>query len=183
MQQSGITIGVFAFGEVPTVFLNVIAAHISGFLNIDSEILPSVAPPHYALHEQRIQYDCGIILKAFNPETFDKYEKVIGVLTVDLFVPILTYVYGEARQGGKLALVSTFRLQKNPQGASAPSSLVYERTAKVALHELGHLFNLMHCDDKKCLMHFSGSLKELDRTPIYLCRYCTSYFRHALQRR
>jgi archaemetzincin len=174
---------VFAFGEVPAVFLNVIAAHISGYLKIDSEILSSVAPPHYALHEQRFQYDCGIILKAFDPEMFGEYEKVIGVLTVDLFVPILTYVYGEARQGGKLALVSTFRLQNNPKGASAPSSLIYERTAKVALHELGHLFNLIHCDDKKCLMHFSGSLKELDQTPIYFCRYCTADFRGALQRR
>jgi len=182
MHRKKRTIGVFAFGEVPPIYLKVIAAHISGYLKLDAEILSPVAHPHYALDEHRFQYDCGIILKTVAANAFEGYEKVIGVLTVDLFVPIFTYVYGEARQGGKIALVSTFQLHSNPQKTSEPSSLIYERTAKVAMHELGHLFNLMHCDDEKCLMHFSGSLKDLDRTPVYFCRYCTAYFSDALQR-
>lgn len=183
MPQKKKPIGVVSIGDVPAVFLKVVAAHISGYLNLDAEILPPVALPHFALNENRLQYDCGVILKTIDSETFDGYEKVIGVLAVDLFVPIFTHVFGEARQGGKMALVSTYRLQNNPKGASVPDSLVYERTAKVALHELGHLFNLMHCDDDKCLMHFSGNLEELDETPLFFCRYCTAYFRDALQRR
>ena len=183
MQQRKPTIGVFAFGDVPAIFLKVIAAHISGYLKIDAEIMPSMAHPYYALDRHRLQYDCGLILQTMNANRFDGYEKVIGVLTVDLFVPILTYVYGEARQGGKIALVSTFRMRNNPHSKSDPPSRVYERTAKVALHEIGHLFNMLHCEDEKCLMHFSGNLATLDKTPLYFCRYCTVYFRDALKRR
>ena len=183
MHQKKTTIGVFAFGDVSPVYLQVIAAHISGYLNLDADILSPLAQPEYALDEHRFQYDCGVILKTIDPNRFEEYEKVIGVLTVDLFVPIFTHVYGEARQGGKIALVSTFRLQNNPRKASKPSSLTYERTAKVALHELGHLFNLRHCGDSKCLMHFSGSLDDLDRNPVYFCRYCSVYFREAVERK
>jgi archaemetzincin len=181
MHQKKTAIGVFAFGDIPPVYLQVIAAHISGYLKLDADILPSLGQPEYALDEHRFQYDCGVILKTVNPDRFKGYEKVVGVLTVDLFVPIFTHVYGEARQGGKIALVSTYRLQNNPRKASVPSSLIYERTAKVAMHELGHLFNLSHCDDNKCLMHFSGSLNDLDHIPVYFCRYCTAYFRDAVE--
>jgi archaemetzincin len=44
---------------------------------------------------------------------------------------------------------------------------------------LGHLFNLFHCEDNKCLMHFSGDLEDLDRTPLYFCRYCSAYYKDA----
>jgi len=107
---------------------------------------------------------------------------VIGILDVDLFVPIFSHVFGEAKQGGKYALVSLFRLKKNPDGSTIMSSNFYERAAKVALHELGHLYNLFHCEDKRCLMHFSGGLEDLDETPLYFCRYCTAFFKDALLR-
>ena len=174
-------VGVVPFGQVPEIALKIIGAHISGYFNLSSQILPSLEHPEYALDERRLQYDAGIILKTFESMRFKDYEKVIGVLNLDLFVPIFTHVFGEAKQGGKFALVSLFRLGKNPDGSIPPSSLIFERAAKVALHELGHLFNLLHCEDKRCLMHFSGGVKELDERPLYLCRYCSIYLQGQLQ--
>ncbi|MBW2252743.1 MAG: archemetzincin, partial [Deltaproteobacteria bacterium] len=58
--------------------------------------------------------------------------------------------------------------------------LLYERAVKVALHELGHLFDLLHCEHKRCLMHFSGSIEELDEQPLYLCNYCSIYLQDKL---
>jgi len=175
-------VGVVPLGEVPEIALKVIAAHISGYYKLSVQILPPLGHPDYAFHERRFQYDAGIILKAFESIKFEDYEKVIGVLNLDLFVPIFTYVFGEAKQGGKFALVSLFRLDKNPDGSSSLSSLIFERAAKVALHELGHLFNLFHCREKKCLMHFSGGIQDLDETPMYLCRYCSTYLKNRLLR-
>ena len=175
-------VGVVPLGEVPEIALKVIAAHISGYYKLSVQILPPLGHPDYAFHERRFQYDAGIILKAFESIQFEDYEKVIGVLNLDLFVPIFTYVFGEAKQGGKFALVSLFRLDKNPDGHPSPSSLIFERAAKVALHELGHLFNLFHCREKKCLMHFSGGIQDLDETPMYLCRYCSTYLKNRLLR-
>lgn len=170
-------IGIVPFGEVPEIALKVIAAHISDYLKLPSHILSSLEHPGYALDERRYQYDAGIIIETLESMPFKDYQKVVGVLALDLFIPIFTYVFGEARQGGKIALVSLFRLGKNPDGFSPPTSLVYERAAKVALHELGHLFDLLHCEHNRCLMHFSGSIEELDRQALYLCRYCSIYLK------
>jgi len=171
-------IGIVPFGEVPQLALKVIAAHISAYFNFSADILPPLENPEFALDERRLQYNAAFIIKEFEPKSFSDYKKVIGVLNQDLFVPIFTHVYGEAKQGGNFALVSLFRLNKNPDGSSPSSSLFYERAAKVALHELGHLFNLFHCEEKQCLMHYSGGLEDLDASPFYLCRYCSTFLRN-----
>ncbi|MFC1816119.1 archaemetzincin family Zn-dependent metalloprotease [Thermodesulfobacteriota bacterium] len=173
-------IGVVSFGEVTEIVLKAIAANILGYLHIDTDIASPLEYPNYAYDKGRLQYNAGTILSAFESIPFHDYEKVIGVLDVDLFVPILTYVFGEARQGGKCALVSLHRLKRNLDGSTSSRSLLLERAAKVALHELGHLFNLIHCEDERCLMHFSGGIKDLDKTPPYFCRYCSVYLRDAL---
>ncbi len=174
--------GLAPIGDVPEITSKAIAAHILGYMNLNVDILPPLEHPAYALHEKRLQYDAGTILKALEEASFHEYEKVIAVLDVDLFVPILTYVFGEARQGGKYALVSLYRLKKNLDGSTASTPLLLERAAKVALHELSHLFDLHHCMDTRCLMHFSGELGQLDETPLYFCRYCSTYFGDSLGR-
>ncbi len=172
-------IGVVPFGEVSEIVSKTIAANILGYLHLESVIVPPVEHPHYAFDKGRLQYDAGILLKNFELIASTDYEKVIGVVDLDLFVPILSYVFGESRQGGRCALVSIHRLKKNSDGSSSSTSLLLERTAKVALHELGHLFNLVHCMNEKCLMHFSGGIQDLDTSPPYFCRYCSLYLRDA----
>jgi archaemetzincin len=141
-----------------------------------------MAHPEYAYDEKRLQYNAGLLLKTLASEVSQDYDKVLGVLDVDLFVPILTYVFGEAQQGGRCAIVSIFRFRRNPDRSASPSSLLLERSAKVAMHEVGHLLDLGHCMDEKCLMHFSGGLEDVDKAPLYFCRYCTVYLRDALRK-
>lgn len=174
--------GVVPIGNVPEIASKTMAAHISGYLNLDADILPPLEHPTYALDEKRLQYNASTILKALESEPFHNYAKIMGVLDVDIFVPILTHVFGEAEQGGKCGLVSLHRLRKDVDVSAPPMPLLLERVAKVTLHEVGHLFNLFHCMDEKCLMHFSGRLRDLDKTPLYFCRYCSVYFRDALYR-
>lgn len=171
-------VGVVPFEGVPAIVLKVIAAHILGYFNMIAQILPPLKLPEYAFDKRRLQYDAGIILRSFESMDFNPCKKVIGVLKPDLFVPIFEHVFGEARQGEQYAVMSLFRLGKNPDGSFPPDSLFNERAAKVALHELGHLYDLFHCENKNCLMHFSGGLEDLDVTPLYLCRYCSSYLKY-----
>lgn len=170
-------IGVVAVGSVPEATLKAVAAHVSGYLNLHTEVLPSVGLPSHALDPRRLQYDAGVVLNWLEAVPFSGIDKVVGVVSVDLFVPIFTHVFGEARQGGSAALVSLFQLGS----PSLEAPRVMERTAKVALHELCHLFSLAHCQDIRCLMHFSGGLEALDRTPLYFCRYCALFFRDAIR--
>jgi len=171
-------IGILPVGAVPELILKIIASNIEVHLNLPSEILPFFGPPADALDKRRQQYDAGKMLQAFSVLELEGFKKIVAVCMQDLFIPILTHVHGEAQQGGKFAIVSLFRLQTDKM-LSKLTSLVYERAVKVTLHEIGHLFNLLHCEDKHCLMHFSSTLDELDATPIYFCRYCFKYFKVA----
>ena len=175
-------IGVLPVGDVPELAPKVIAAHIVGYLKLAAEILTPLELPAAALDEINRQYNAAAILSGFDSMPFDHYDKIIGVFKVDLFIPTFAYVFGEARQGGKHALVSLFRLTGANEGRHPPPAILWERAAKVALHELGHLYNLLHCTEKNCLMHYSGGLADLDDIPFYFCRYCNTYFRDALAR-
>jgi len=181
MTSKKISVGVMPLGNFPDIDLQVIADHIIGCFKLNTQILPPFEPPDNALDERRLQYNAGIIIEAMEAVQFGNHDKVIGVLNKDLFIPIFTHVFGEARQGGKCALVSLFRLMKNSDGSTPPKSLVHERVAKVALHELGHLFDLLHCEHKKCLMHFSGGIDEVDEMSLDLCEYCSIYLQDKIR--
>lgn len=96
--------------------------------------------------------------------------KIIGITGLDLYIPILTYVFGEAQLGGKCALVSSYRLLP-PDSASISSKIIQDRVVKTAIHELGHTFNLVHCKND-CVMHISYNLKDIEAAPASFCYYC-----------
>lgn len=174
-------VGVVALGEIPEIVLKVIADHIIRCFKTRTQILSPLESPEYALDEKRLQYNASTIIETFESMQLLDLRKIIAVLNQDLFIPIFTHVFGEARQGGKCGLVSLFRLSKNPDGSSPIKSLIHERATKVALHELGHLFDLLHCEHKRCLMHFSGSIEELDDMSLQLCEYCSIYLQDKLR--
>ena len=91
---------------------------------------------------------------------------------INLFIPILTYVFGEALLDDSCAVMSLWRLVSNSDGTRAPLSLFYERAAKLAVHELAHTFNLSHCDQEDCVMRYLPDLETLDRQDLILCHYC-----------
>jgi archaemetzincin len=174
-------VGVVPLGDVPGTVLKVIAEHITRCFKVTAQILSPLEQPEYALDERRFQYNAAIIIEMFESMHFSDHDKIIAVLNHDLFIPIFTHVFGEARQGGKCGLVSLFRLTKNPDGSAPPESIVLERAAKIALHELGHLLDLLHCEHEKCLMHFSGGIDEVDEMSFGLCEYCSIYLHEKLR--
>jgi archaemetzincin len=88
--------------------------------------------------------------------------RAIGVTRLDLFVPILTFVFGEAELGGRCAVVSLQRLDERFYGVPAREELLRERLVKEAVHELGHTFGLRHCEDWRCVMTPSHAVDRLD---------------------
>lgn len=165
-------VGVVPLGKVPALVPKVIAANITAFYRCPAAVLPERPVPASAFDDRRFQYDAGILIQALHTWEFAGCSKVVGVFSRDIFIPIFNYAYGYAVQGGDLAMVSLFRLNRNADGSMPPPSLFYERAAKIALHELGHLFQLFHCDEPDCIMHFSGAISDLDRIPFYLCPDC-----------
>lgn len=173
-------VGVAPVGRADIFAAGVIAAHISGYFSLHAEPMPAMDLPPDTFDDHRLQYNAASIISALEKKSFDGFSKVIAVLDVDIFIPIFTSVLGEARQGGTVALVSMFRLKQASGGRLPSSGRMLERASKIALHELGHLFGLFHCDDKRCLMHFSGDVDDVDRQPLSLCRYCRMYLKEAI---
>ncbi len=180
MNPPKMSVAVVPIGDVSEIAIKTIAAHIQGYLGLATDILPPLEHPSYALNHRRLQYNAAVIIKTLALRKFCDHDKVIGILNVDLFLPIFEHVFGEAVQDGKYALTSLYRLGRNPDGSTSSRPLVLERAAKVALHETGHLFNATHCMDERCLMHFSGKVIDLDKAPLSFCRYCSIYLRDSI---
>jgi archaemetzincin len=126
----------------------------------------------YAYSTERHQYNSTLIINKLSETAPADYLKVLAICKKDLFIPILTYVFGEAQLNGKSCIVSIYRL-KDTKAFLNPEGVFQERVIKEAVHELGHTFNLKHCSDNNCVMHYCHSLNDVDNKKIGMCRYCS----------
>jgi archaemetzincin len=167
-------------GRVPHTALRVVAANLQTVLGTPVDMLAAMEIPEEAFQPHRGQYDAGLVLKYLARLSFPHHSRILAVTDVDLCTPILTFVFGEAELGRKLAIVSDFRLKHMEDGIMAPEGTYYERLAKVALHEIAHTFSLYHCETPKCLMRFSYGLSHLDELDIFFCERCSFMLRQSL---
>jgi len=124
-----------------------------------------------ALDTRRGQYNSRLLLRLLLDDD-DGARRILGLTAVDLFIPVLTFVFGEAQLGGRAAVVSTHRLRSEPYGIVAPPERLLERTMKEALHELGHTQGLVHCDRPDCVMRSSTYVEDIDAKPARFCGEC-----------
>ena len=93
---------------------------------------------------------------------------------MDLFIPVLTFVFGQAQLDGPGALVSTHRLRNEYYGLPRDRERLVERTIKEVVHEVGHSFGLVHCQDYNCVMHASTYVEDVDLKSSRFCPSCQS---------
>ncbi len=117
------------------------------------------------------QLHAGLVLERLSLG-LGRNEMRLGVTGQDIALPFLDYVYGEAQIGGQTAVVSSFRLKTAHDKYPLSESKMYERIAKVALHETGHLLGFSHCRNERCIMSFSIGLSRLDSLQLALCSNC-----------
>jgi archaemetzincin len=96
--------------------------------------------------------------------------RILGVTDRDLFIPVLTYVFGEAQLDGRVAVVSSARLFEGVREVGP--RLFVERLTKEAIHEVGHAYGLRHCDAPRCVMGRSAGLAGIDAKSHELCPTC-----------
>lgn len=162
---------VVPLGRVDAVACEVAAANIQAILGLSSRRVADWPTPDYAYLPARNQHDAGPILKALARD-LEPPTLRLGITGLDLCLPILTYVYGEARIGGHTALVSLYRLSRDALGNRVPQALFFQRLAKVAVHETAHALGMEHCSAPLCLMHFSQGLRQLDALNLEFCSEC-----------
>jgi archaemetzincin len=158
-------IDLIPMGSIDTTAVSVIAANLQTILGLNTRVLAVQPEPEHAFLARRGQYDAGKILKALTTVS-DGSRFRLAVVAVDIFTPILTFVFGESQLGGIAAVISLFRTRSKNRNTS------YDRAAKIAIHEVGHLLGIVHCQTPDCLMGFSNNLDKLDALPLRFCDAC-----------
>ena len=120
----------------------------------------------------RRQYNGNNLLKYIEMLPATGPGKIIGLFNVDLYIPILTYIFGQAYLGGRSGIASLYRLNNECYGLKADNNLLVERFRKEVIHELGHTFGLIHCKHPTCVMRSSTYVEDIDQKEAALCPQC-----------
>ncbi len=139
---------------------------------VDCDIIPTVLDPSPMFHSQRRQYHSSELLSAMQKLVSGECWRLLGVTDNDLYIPILTFVFGEAQMDGQCALVSTRRLRQEFYGLAPNEDLLENRLLKEAVHEIGHTCGLTHCDNYLCAMAASHAVEWIDLKEASLCPDC-----------
>ena len=139
-----------------------------------AEILTPPLDPGFALHLERQQYHSSEILFSMQRHVTSSTWRLLGVTQLDLYIPILTFVFGEAQLGGKSAVVSYHRLQQEFYGLPPDLDLLANRLLVESVHELGHTLRLTHCHDHQCAMAPSHAVEWIDIKDSGFCEDCVA---------
>jgi archaemetzincin len=120
----------------------------------------------------RKQYDANKLLQLIHSEYTGNALKTIGLFQVDLFIPILTFIFGQAIYNGDTGIASVYRLKNEQYGLKGNDKLIYERFKKVIIHELGHTFGLVHCHIPDCVMRPGTYVEDIDQKKQHFCKKC-----------
>lgn len=123
---------------------------------------------------EREQYSSSQMLKnltAFK-NTLTNVERVLGIVSVDLYADELDFIFGEADSHERVGVISIVRLQQKFYHLPPDVALFQQRILKEAAHGLGHIYNLGHCDNPACVMYFSSQIDEIDQKGNTFCQAC-----------
>ena len=167
-------IRIASLGSVNHEIMQMIVRHVKEMFGCEATMqnLISLPRPDYAFDEKKEQYSSAIILKNLASLCDRSPTKFLAITEVDLFIPMLTFVYGQAQLSGKVAVVSLARLRPEFYGLLPDKDLTVRRIRKEVSHELGHSFGLIHCADKECLMSLSTEIMQVDLKSENFCRSC-----------
>ncbi len=156
-------------GDIDEELIESISVNITRTFGFPTKLRSLIDDVCFAYDPDRMQHYSTIILEKLASKAPEEAIRVFAITTEDLYIPILTYVYGEAQLGGTACIVSTHRLR---EGLSSNSQAYRSRVIKEAIHEMGHTFKLRHCKDQTCIMHYCRSIKDVDKKSDQFCRYC-----------
>jgi archaemetzincin len=142
--------------------------------------LSPLGDPAPAYDPQRQQYSVIAIMKDLLKQCPADAIRLLAITERDLFIPMLSFVFGQAQLRGKIAIVSLARLRQEFYGLPANPVLFISRVFKETVHEMGHTFGLTHCLDRECPMSLSTNIQQVDAKGEAFCANCAILLRERL---
>ena len=170
-------IGLVPVGRVEPGLLEFLRFNLEEYFQKKVLLCQPLDEPTYAYDAKRKQCRSTAILDQLIGYGKGVCECALGVVSIDLFVPGLTFVFGEADLVNQVAVISLARLDQRFYGLPEDNNLFFERALKEAIHELGHTYGLRHCQDVECIMFFSTSLADTDRKKPAFCPRCEKKYK------
>src|SRR6266550_1952058 len=120
--EMGSMIALAPVGDVPMAEVEALVPVLSEAFGAEVVLAPAVSLPPTAYDARRRQHRSTVILDALARARRPQWERLLGVTDVDLFVPDLNFVFGEADSSRGVAVFSTIRLH-------SPDAALFRRRA------------------------------------------------------
>lgn len=161
-------------GPVDADILKDIAKGLKSIFHDEVELGKEVKVPEKSYSPGRRQYHSTTVLKDIEIVRPKGFSPMLCVTEIDLYVPGLNFVFGEADPSSKVAIISLARLRQEFYGLHPNKELLHLRANKEGIHEIGHTYGLGHCTNPKCIMYFSNSISDTDIKGPGFCNKCRS---------
>ena len=145
-------------GDLDARLLRSLAPALADSFRVPCRILDERLDPRFAFHPERGQHHSSELLQAMQPYAADGAWRVLGVTSADLYIPILTFVFGEAQMGGPC--------EEKISGATTEEMIgAGMEHIKAAHPEMAADIEAMPKDDPKMVAWFETFTKTWEATP------------------
>jgi archaemetzincin len=172
LSRNAENINLISFGYFDKGLLDLVPDHITREFGLPVKIRDGFIDLSEFYDPARRQYNGTTLLKKIDSDFAGDASKTVGLFNVDLFIPILTYIFGQAFLNGRAGIVSVYRLSNERYGLKPDNELLAIRLRKEMIHELGHMFGLVHCTDPVCVMRSGSYVEDIDQKGEALCPRC-----------
>ena len=165
-------IGIVPVNTIDSTFLSRLALCLEERFLFSCEIERTLRLPRTALNGVRRQLFFNTLVAKVVTHCPGEEGLRLAITDFDLYKISHQFVFGDASEEHRTAVVSIHRLRSDFYGEPVDENLLFQRTLKEAVHDLGHALGLKHCFNPRCAMYFSGSIFDTDNKMSHFCENC-----------